>query len=49
MQPDEEPLISIEMLRAATDPSLPPGVIAVRDKDGFWWRYPLAEFAEESP
>ena len=49
VQPDEEPLISAGMLQAAADPSLPAGVIAVQDKDGLWWRYPLAEFAEDSP
>jgi len=26
------------------DPSLPPGVIALQDGAGYWWRYPLAEF-----
>jgi hypothetical protein len=32
----------------ALDPSLPPGVIALQDADGNWWRYPLAEFPAEN-
>jgi hypothetical protein len=31
----------------ALDPSLPPGVIALQDAEGRWWRYPLAEFPAE--
>lgn len=31
----------------APDPSLPPGVIALQDTEGRWWRYPLAEFPDE--
>jgi len=46
---EQEPaaLIPAAWLAAAVDPSLPPGVIAIKDGDGLWWRYPLAEFAVE--
>lgn len=37
-----------ETLGRALDPSLPPGVIALRDVDGLWWRYPLAEFPADN-
>ena len=30
------------------DPSLPPGVIAVQDSEGNWWRYPLVEFTGDA-
>ena len=49
VHPDEGSLFSAEMLRAAIDPSLPPGVIAMQDDSGLWWRYPLAEFTEDAP
>lgn len=31
----------------AVDPDVPPGVIALCDTNGEWWRYPLAEFPAE--
>lgn len=40
--------IDEEALGRALDPALPPGVIALQDANGDWWRYPLAEFADDS-
>jgi hypothetical protein len=33
----------------ATDPRLPPGVVAFQDDAGLWWRYPLIEFVDAAP
>lgn len=50
---DERPVpgsavFTAETLRAAVDPDLPAGVIAIQDADGRWWRYPLSEFTEDT-
>jgi len=39
-----EPVIDEVAWGRAVDPGAPPGVIVLRDADGQWWRYPLAEF-----
>ena len=44
---EDAPLISAQMIAAAVDPSLPPGVIGIKDSDGLTWRYPLTEFTED--
>jgi hypothetical protein len=44
---DREPVacwVDEETWGRVLDPSLPPGVIALQDTEGQWWRYPLAEF-----
>jgi hypothetical protein len=45
-QPDQQPVMSwVDKIGIglALDPTLPPGVIALRDSDGRWLRYLLAE------
>lgn len=44
---DETALFTDAMLSAAVDPSLPFGVIGIKDGAGLAWRYPLAEFSIE--
>jgi hypothetical protein len=44
---EEEFWVDEEAWGRALDPSLPPGVIALKGSDGKWWRYPLCEFDVE--